>query len=100
MTTDKPTGAEITEAAKELGIDLDGADMDTYHATALDNFGVYAGIDAEDDDPGLAFRGGNRDWVSAGRSYVDDPKFALATARCIAWAGPTDRRSSRSRRCV
>jgi amidase len=63
MTTAKPTGAEITEAAKELGIDIDDADMDIYQASAIDNFGVYADIDAEDDDPGLAFRGGNRDWA-------------------------------------
>jgi amidase len=63
MTAAHPTEAEIREAAKELGIDLDGTDLDIYHATVLGNLGVYAEIDAQDDDPGLAFRGGNREWA-------------------------------------
>jgi amidase len=63
MTTDEPTIVEIREAAKELGIDVDGADIDFYHAAVLGNVEVYAEIDALDTDAGLAFRGGDRDWI-------------------------------------
>ncbi len=63
MTTDEPTLVEIREAAKELGIDIDGADLDFYHAAVLGNVEVYAEIDALDTDAGLAFRGGDRDWI-------------------------------------
>ena len=63
MAAEMPTEAEIQDAATELGIDLDGEDLGFYHAAVLGNVEVYAEIDALDDQAGLAFRGGNRDWV-------------------------------------
>lgn len=63
MTTARPTEAEIREAAKERGIDIDGTDLAVYHASVHDNLGVYAEIDAQDDDPGLACRGGDWKWA-------------------------------------
>jgi amidase len=69
MPVEKPTQAEVREAAEELGISLDGADLDFYHASVLANLEVYAEIDALDDDAGLAFRGGSREWVEP----IDNP---------------------------
>ena len=63
MTAETPTQAEVNNAAKELGIDLDGADLGFYHASVLANLELYAELDTLDEQAGLAFRGGNRDWV-------------------------------------
>jgi amidase len=69
MTAKEPTQAEVKAAAKELGIDVEDADLDIYHAAVLGNLEVYTEIDASDDDAGPSLRGGNRDWVEP----VDNP---------------------------
>jgi hypothetical protein len=69
MPVEKPTQAEVQEAALELRIVLDAADLDFYHASVLANLEANAEIDALGDDAGLAFRGGSRGWVEP----VDDP---------------------------